>query len=86
MIDDVVTSGGAKLEAIEPFRSAGLVVEDVLVVVDREDRGGAALADVGLRLHSVLKVRALLDHLGALGAVPAGDVARAHDFLAAAGR
>ncbi|MGH7789105.1 MAG: orotate phosphoribosyltransferase [Candidatus Binatia bacterium] len=86
MVDDVVTSGGAKLEAIEPFRSAGLVVEDVLVVVDREDRGAAALADVGLRLHSVLKVRALLDHLGALGAVPAGDVARAHDFLAAAGR
>src|SRR5262245_11411821 len=27
LIDDVVTSGGAKLEAIGPFRDAGLVVE-----------------------------------------------------------
>ena len=63
MVDDVVTSGGAKLEAVAPFREAGLVVEDVLVVVDREDRGAAVLADAGLRLHSVLDVRGLLGHL-----------------------
>src|SRR5262249_29244566 len=29
LIDDVVTSGGAKLEAREPFTNVGLVVEDV---------------------------------------------------------
>ena len=82
MVDDVVTSGGAKLEAVEPFREAGLVVEDVLVIVDRSDGGVAALAAAGLRLHSVLHVRALLAHLRALGTVPAADVDRALDFLA----
>jgi uridine monophosphate synthetase len=86
LIDDVVTSGGAKLEAIGPFRDAGLVVEDVLVVVDREDRGAAVLAEAGLRLHSVLKVRALLGYLGERGAASASDVDRALDFLAAATR
>ena len=80
MVDDVVTSGGAKLEAIAPFRDAGLVVEDVLVVVDREDRGAAVLADAGLRLHSVLKVRALLGHLRDRGAVSAAELDRALDF------
>jgi len=84
LIDDVITSGGAKLEALTPFTDAGLVVEDVLVVVDREDRGGAVLAAAGLRLHSVVKVRALLEHLRQHGAVPAGDVERALAFLAAA--
>jgi len=84
LIDDVITSGGAKLEALTPFTDAGLVVEDVLVVVDREDRGGAVLAAAGLRLHSVVKVRTLLEHLRQHGAVPAGDVERALDFLAAA--
>ena len=84
LIDDVITSGGAKLEALTPFTDAGLVVEDVLVVVDREDRGGAVLAAAGLRLHSVVKVRTLLEHLRQHGAVPAGDVERALAFLAAA--
>ncbi len=86
LVDDVVTSGGAKLEAVAPFRDAGLVVEDVLVVVDREARGAAALADAGLRLHSVLQVRALLEHLRAHGAVSAADVDRALEFLAGASR
>jgi uridine monophosphate synthetase len=81
LIDDVVTSGGAKLEALAPFRAAGLVVEDVLVVIDREDRGAAALADAGLRLHSVLKVRALLEHLRERGAVPPAEIERALAFL-----
>ena len=86
LIDDVLTSGGAKLEAIGPFQDAGLVVEDVLVVIDREDRGAAVLAEAGLRLHAVLKVRALLDHLRERGAATAGDVDRALDFLASAAR
>ncbi|MBX3023339.1 orotate phosphoribosyltransferase [bacterium] len=81
MVDDVVTSGGAKLEAVTPFRDAGLVVEDVLVIVDRSDGATAALAAAGLRLHSVLDVRSLLAHLRALGAVPAADIDRALDFL-----
>jgi uridine monophosphate synthetase len=84
MIDDVITSGGAKLEALAPFTDAGLVVEDVLVVVDREERGAAVLADAGLRLHSVLKVRALLGHLRDRGVVADADVERALDFLQAA--
>src|SRR3954470_11548660 len=31
LIDDVITDGGAKLEAVAPFRAAGLVVEEILV-------------------------------------------------------
>jgi len=82
LVDDVVTSGGAKLEAVEPFRAAGLVVEDVLVIVDRSDGGAAALAAAGLRLRSVLHVRALLAQLRASGAVPTAAVDQALDFLA----
>jgi len=82
MVDDVVTSGGAKLDAVAPFRDAGLIVEDVLVIVDRSDGAAAALAAAGLRLHSVLDVRSLLAYLRADGAVPAADIDRALDFLA----
>lgn len=81
LVDDVITSGGAKIEALAPFKDVGLVVEDVLVVVDREDRGAALLADAGLRLHSVLTVRALLGHLRESGAVSAADFDRALAFV-----
>jgi uridine monophosphate synthetase len=86
LVDDVVTSGGAKLEAVAPFTSAGLVVEDVLVVVDREESGAATLAAAGLRLHSVLKVHALLGHLREQRAAGADQIDRALAFLAAAPR
>jgi len=86
VVDDVITSGGAKLEALVPLREAGLVVEDVLVVVDRQERGGRVLADAGIRLHSVLTVRTLFTHLQASGAVGEQDMRRAIDFVTASGQ
>jgi len=81
MVDDVVTSGGAKLEAAAPFRDAGLVVEDVVVIVDRSDGAAIALAAAGLRVHSALTVRELFDDLRAQGAVSAANLDRALTFL-----
>jgi uridine monophosphate synthetase len=82
LVDDVITGGGAKLEALVPFRDAGLVVEDALVVIDRsQGRGAAELAAAGLHLHSVLDARGLLGHLGEQGVVSAADIARATEFL-----
>lgn len=81
VIDDVITTGGAKIEAIAPLRDAGLVVEDILVVVDREQSGTRTLAEAGLRLHSVLTIRALLEHLRSAGAISADDLARAQAYL-----
>lgn len=82
VVDDVITTGGAKLEAIVPLRDAGLVASDIVVVVDREQSGARALADAGLRLHSVVKIRALLQQLHANGAVSDADLRRALDFVA----
>jgi uridine monophosphate synthetase len=81
VIDDVITTGGAKLEAIAPLREAGLVIEDILVVVDREQAGAQALAAAGFRLHSILKVRALLDELHKAAAIGEEELARALAFL-----
>jgi orotate phosphoribosyltransferase len=85
LVDDVITSGGAKLEALVPFRDAGLIVEDVLVVIDRsEGRGAADLLAAGLHVHSVLDARSLFGHLGEQGVVGAADIARATEFLGGA--
>jgi uridine monophosphate synthetase len=83
VIDDVVTSGGAKLEAIGPLREEGLVVEDILVVVDRQQSGARTLQAAGLNLHRVFSISDLLAELQAAGAVDDGQVQEVRDFLAA---
>ena len=60
VVDDVITSGASKFEAIAPLQEAGLVVKDVVVVVDRGQGGGRELARKGLRLHSLLSLSEVL--------------------------
>lgn len=81
VIDDVITTGGAKIEAIEPLRAAGLVVEDILVVVDRQQADPSVLHDAGLRLHSVLTLSEILDRLEADGRLASDEARRARAFV-----
>lgn len=50
LVEDVVTSGGAAAEAVEVLRAAGLECRTAVCVVDREEGGREALAQVGVRL------------------------------------
>jgi orotate phosphoribosyltransferase len=50
LVEDVVTSGGAALEAVEAVREAGLQVSSAVCVVDREEGGVDALARHAVRL------------------------------------
>jgi orotate phosphoribosyltransferase len=50
LVEDVVTAGGAALEAVEALREAGLEVSTVVCVVDREEGGADALARAAVRL------------------------------------
>jgi uridine monophosphate synthetase len=63
VVEDVVTSGDSILQAIESLESAGLSVEDVVVLVDREQGGRESLAERGCRLHAVLTLGEILDVL-----------------------
>ncbi len=63
LVDDLITRGDSKLEAIRPLEEAGLVVENVLVLIDREQGGGDDLAHRGYRLHSLIRLTDLLDRL-----------------------
>ena len=53
-VEDVVTSGGALLEAVGAAREAGLVVRTAVCVVDREEGGADALARAAVRLRPLL--------------------------------
>ena len=59
VVEDVVTSGGAALDAVAALRAAGLTCETVICVVDREEGGREAMAEAGISLHSILDRRSL---------------------------
>jgi uridine monophosphate synthetase len=63
LVDDLITRGDSKLEAIAPLEAAGLAVRDVLVLVDREQGGGEDLAQRGYQLHAVLQLTQILEML-----------------------
>jgi orotate phosphoribosyltransferase len=67
VIEDLITSGGSTIETAEQLRAAGLVVEHVIVLIDREQGGAAKLAAAGIRAHSVFKLTDLLASLAAQG-------------------
>ena len=83
LLDDLATTGGSKIEAAEKLRAAGLVVEDVVVLIDRESGAREELAEHGLRLHAVFTLSELLDLWEAEGLVPAEQVAAVRRWLAA---
>lgn len=57
IVEDVVTSGGSALAAVEAARQFGLVVQGVLAVIDRLEGGREAIESAGLSLQTLLTVR-----------------------------
>jgi len=53
VLEDVVTSGGSALKAVDQLRQAGYVVQRVVAIVDRQEGGAEALRAAGLELHSL---------------------------------
>jgi len=60
LVEDVVTSGGALLDSVEALRAAGLVVNNAVCVVDREEGGADALARQAVRLRPIFRAGELL--------------------------
>jgi orotate phosphoribosyltransferase len=54
VLEDVITTGGSTLKAVEKLKLVGAKVLGVIALVDREEGGADALRDAGLKLVSLL--------------------------------
>jgi orotate phosphoribosyltransferase len=63
VVDDLVTTGGSIVSAVEALRKSGCVVNDAVVLVDRLEGGNANLARSGVKLSSFADVRELVEIL-----------------------
>lgn len=55
VLDDVITTAGSTLKAVEAFRSSGIEVRQAVCIVDREEGGFEALEKEGIELFSLYK-------------------------------
>ena len=81
VIDDLATTGGSKFEAIEKLTGAGLVVKDVVVLIDRQSGAKESLAQAGYSLHAVLTIGQLLEYWEETGKVERDKIEEARKFL-----
>ncbi len=59
IVEDVVTTGGSSIKAIERAEAFGLKVQGVVAIVDRLEGGSEAFADRGFKLETLLTIRDL---------------------------
>jgi uridine monophosphate synthetase len=81
VIDDLATTGGTKFEAIDTLVEAGLLVSDVVVLIDRQSGASQALAGAGYRLHSVFTLDQLLSHWESRQRIPPEEIEAVRQFM-----
>jgi uridine monophosphate synthetase len=60
LLDDLITSGTSKIEALEILRGAGLVVEHLAVLIERGEKGRGDMDAAGVDLRSFAHLREFL--------------------------
>ena len=60
VVEDVITSAGSALFALELLRSEGMVIEQVFSVVDREEGGREKLREAGTELTALVTATEVL--------------------------
>jgi orotate phosphoribosyltransferase len=69
VLDDVATTGKNIIEAAEAIRAEGGVVEDAVVLLDRQQGGAVNLRKIGVKLHAFTTMKQIADRLAALGTI-----------------
>jgi orotate phosphoribosyltransferase len=54
ILEDVVTTGGSSLKAVEKAKAAGLDVKGIITCVDRQEGGREKIEGFGLEIHSLV--------------------------------
>jgi orotate phosphoribosyltransferase len=91
LVDDVLTTGATKFEAVTLLRALvpGVTFPALVVAVDRQEVGDDGVdacsrfaAETGVPVYPVVQLTQVLDHLEATGRLPTDDRPRTLDYLA----
>lgn len=81
LVDDLITSADSKLEAIAVLERYGLLVPEVIVLIDRQQGGRQQLMAKGIRLRTIFAVSDLVDHYVSTGAITSEQATAVRDYF-----
>ncbi|HKM09028.1 MAG TPA: orotate phosphoribosyltransferase [Candidatus Methanomethylophilaceae archaeon] len=61
VVEDVITTAGSSMSAIDTIREAGGKVTDIFSVIDRQSGGRESLVSMGVKLHPLVTAFELLE-------------------------
>jgi uridine monophosphate synthetase len=83
VLDDLVTTGESKFETINILKVGGLLVRDVVVLIDREQGAEEVLASHGYSLHSAFTILELLDEWKSSDSIDLDQYSAVMNYLSA---
>jgi len=69
LVDDLITTGLSMKKAARAITAEGGVVNDTVVLLDREEGGREKLEKSGIKLHALLNVSEIADNLYEIGTI-----------------
>lgn len=81
LLDDLITTGKSKLEAVEILRTAGLLVDDLIVILERGRQGRRDMEAAKINLHSYARVEELFPHCEGKGLIDRAQRAAMEAFV-----
>lgn len=82
VVDDLITTGGSKLEGINKLSDNGLIVKDIVVLIDRSKNAKEILKKKGYQLHAFLSISEVLTYYLDANLVKPEIIDRVEQFLA----
>lgn len=81
IIEDIVTSGASIFETVDQMAREGLLINDVIVFMDREQGAKERLAQRGIALHAVCTLSDVLEILQIRGKIDESSAQKIRKFI-----
>ena len=81
IIEDLITSGLSILETTKALEAEGLIIQDAIVLIDRNQGGVQNIATKNIQLHSVFKIDDILNYLKIEQKITPSQYQNTLDFL-----
>lgn len=81
LLDDLITTGESKKEAVTILRDEGLIVEDLIVLIERGRQGRPDMESIGIGLHAFLHVAELFGYCEELGMIDSREKTALQRFV-----
>jgi len=81
LVDDLATGGSSLIGTADRLRDAGILVNDAIVLIDREQGAKYKLNKIGIKLHSILTLDIIIKYLHANKKINDEDFHKTQDYL-----